>query len=660
MCLGELEVTGIPSRMKRSIVISRLASLGLAIVLLALPGVGIWATTTTQRVAVHAKIAVGLSDSYQAAARSILAEAAIEERYRLFPTKVTLGAYRRANERTIERLLKIRDIGDPVDRDLGNYALAAQREYAEATSIMFAALDAHDPVLVELLDHKKANPAYTEMRRRVDARATDQHRQAVAALETLTNTQEAVRRTTLIISLFGIFLLAVFVSILRAYRERIGAALRAEVARLEREALTDVLTGLGNHRAYQEDLRLAIAESEITGEPLTLVLVDIDDFKVINDDNGHRYGDRILNVVGSLLRNVRVEDRAYRVGGDEFALILRDVENFNGVALGERLRRACAVEALGATLSVGVATLASGIAEGSSLHEQGDAALYEAKRRGRNAVVSFDDLEERTAILLSTKARALRALLSERNLGVVFQPIWDLERGAVLGYEALARPAADYGFSGPHEAFDVAERIGRIHDLDALCRDKIFERAVDLPDAVLLFINVSPQSLEHESFGGTALADVVRSAGLSPERVVVEVTERSMERPAAVIRQVERLRALGFKIALDDVGAGNAGLETLSRLPVDFLKVDRMIVEHALHERPARSVFAGIVAIAQENESYVIAEGIETPEMLAFVRDISRDGNGAPGVHAVQGYLLSRPSEQFVLLEEDISALRPA
>ena len=218
---------------------------------------------------------------------------------------------------------------------------------------------------------------------------------------------------------------------------------------------------------------------------------------------------------------------------------------------------------------------------------------------------------------------------------MAFQPIWDLHAGRVLAYEALTRPATHYGFAGPQEVFDTAERLGRAHDLDAICRRAILARAADLPPDALLFLNVSPQTLEHGSLAGDTLVAAVAAAGLMPERVVLEITERSLARLPAVVREARRLRGLGFRLALDDVGAGNAGLQMLSQVPVDFIKVDRGVVAQALADPTADGVLAAVVAFAGKTGSRVVAEGIETTAMLAHV--------GGAGVACAQGYLLGRP-----------------
>ena len=421
---------------------------------------------------------------------------------------------------------------------------------------------------------------------------------------------------------------------------RLGQLHRAALARARRDGLTD----LGNHLAFQEELRHAVAHALRYREPLTLALLDLDDFKLANDRYGHGHGDRLLAELAGLLSAGRASDRAFRIGGDEFAMILSGTELAGAEVRLNAIRDAAPGRLAGLTLSCGLASLDADTLDADSLQEQADAAVYEAKRRGRNQVVAFAGLDD-TVIVTPAKARAVHELLANGVPTVAFQPIWDLDGHRVLGYEALARPSHEQELAGPGEAFEVAERIGRAHELDARCREAVLSRAGELPDDALLFLNVSPQTLDHDLLAGNRLVRAVEAAGLRPERVVLELTERSSARVDHVVREARRLRDLGFKLALDDVGAGNAGLEMLRSLEVDFVKIDRDVVRNALVQRGARAVLLAIVAFAGEVGTYVIAEGIEDHAMLDLVRRSDGVGFAAAGrVHGAQGYLLGRPS----------------
>jgi EAL domain-containing protein (putative c-di-GMP-specific phosphodiesterase class I) len=181
----------------------------------------------------------------------------------------------------------------------------------------------------------------------------------------------------------------------------------------------------------------------------------------------------------------------------------------------------------------------------------------------------------------------------------------------------------------------------QLPELDMVCTRKTLETAVNLPAGSVIFLNYSPASLIHAGFDPQGFADSVLAAGLLPEQIVIELTERRIDDPATVAQRVAALRALGIRMALDDTGSGHAGLEILSKVRFDFVKIDRGLIVEAMHNPEARGVLAGIIAIARETGSYLIAEGIETAEMLDFVRN-AHVANFA-GVRGIQGYLLGRP-----------------
>jgi diguanylate cyclase (GGDEF)-like protein len=413
-----------------------------------------------------------------------------------------------------------------------------------------------------------------------------------------------------------------------------------------RRSLTDALTGLGNHSAFYDSAAQHAALAERHRHELALAVVDIDDFKFCNDRLGHDYGDRVLRGVATALADGRRGDAAFRLGGDEFAVLLPHTD-----AAGARVALQAALERVqgalpGVSLSVGIGTLAGATGDIALLREQADAAVYEAKRTIGNAVVLFDEISAGATLTHPERVRGLGELLEHGELNVAFQPIWDLERDTVLGYEALARPAERFGFSGPGELFELAERLGNAHLLDAIARRSALRQATDLPAGTLLFVNISPKSLERDMLAGETLVDAVRAVGLEPAQLVLELTEHATTRLRHVVREVARLRALGFKIALDDVGAGNAGLELLCSAAVDFVKIDRSVVANAAHDASALGVLEAVIAYATRTNATVIAEGIENEAQLALVR-CPEPAPRRP-VRGGQGYLLGRPAPAFL------------
>jgi diguanylate cyclase (GGDEF)-like protein len=444
-------------------------------------------------------------------------------------------------------------------------------------------------------------------------------------------------------TLLGLALMTGIAEQIRRLRRSAATSAAATVAALQRAALTDNLTGLGNNRSFYDDFEREAARAKRYGHALVLALIDVDDFKAVNDKGGHSHGDAVLSRIGELLRNTRREDRGYRIGGDEFAFILVETGPQAARVALDRLQSDIRESALGATVSIGYVNLV-GAELHSESYELADTALYEAKRLGRNQTVCFEDVSGSASVFSPRKAEAVRTMIAQGLVSTAFQPIWDMQSTQPLGFEALARPLAELGLSGPQEAFDVAQRIRQLPELDTVCTRKALETAANLPPGAVLFLNYSPASLAHAGFDADAFVAVARAAQFLPEQIVIELTESRIDDPAAVVKGAAALRALGVRIALDDTGSGHAGLEIMSKMRFDFVKIDRLLVIDAMKNGEARGVLAGIIAIARENGSYLIAEGIETGEMLDFVKAMhlpSRDA--VAGVRGVQGYLLGRP-----------------
>jgi diguanylate cyclase (GGDEF)-like protein len=391
-------------------------------------------------------------------------------------------------------------------------------------------------------------------------------------------------------------------------------------------ATRDGLTDLPNQRAFQDELPQAVASAARYQDPLALVVLDVDDFKFINDHHGHPHGDAVLGRVAEVLRESRPGDRPYRIGGDEFALLLAHTDSDGARTLARRLSRS--FSEAGVEASVGVSALRPGRSESpaaggaDTLRAEADAALYESKRQGGNRSAHFDDIRERVVVTSTEQKEAVRALIEEGGLTTVFQPIWDFAAGALLGVEALMRPDPTYGLGSSAEAFDVAEQLGRVHQLDMLCVENALRSVGELKDDVLLFINLSPHTLDLDAAQNEWVRLAVEQAGLSPERVVIEVTERFGGRTAAVVKCLERLRKQGFKTALDNVGTGNSGLEMLRKVDADFVKLDPSIVIAAPTDPSARAVLMAMATFARQTGSFVIAEGVEDEDTLKFLRSI--------------------------------------
>jgi diguanylate cyclase (GGDEF)-like protein len=461
-----------------------------------------------------------------------------------------------------------------------------------------------------------------------------------------------VRRTAMLLVVVGLFGAAIVFylvggrSLVRSHR----IALR----RASRDGLTD----LPNQRAFGDDLARDVRSAVRHGDALSVCSIDLDDFKFLNDRHGHPHGDALLRRAAGALRQLRAGDRAYRVGGDEFAVILTRTDAEGARAVARRLD--AALRAAGIAASVGASALRAGH-EPDTLLAEADAALYEAKRHGGATIVHFDDIRDRVAVTSPDEVRALHRLLASGDITTAFQPIWNLGPGSLLGVEALTRPAPGSGLSNPAQAFDVAEQIGRVRDLDALCVRNALRSAADLSPNALLFLNIAPQTLDLDADHDWLLR-AVTDAGLEPGRVVVEITERSGGRIASVLKSLRRLREQGFQLALDDVGTGNSGLEMLREVGAEFVKLDRSIVAAAPVESNARAVLMAMATFARQTGAYVIAEGIEDHALLDYVRtvDDTIPRDIATMIQGGQGYGLGRPAPTLPPAGASLDQLAPS
>ncbi len=535
----------------------------------------------------------------------------------------------------------------PIEELAARYATTYGALYASVASGEFgdAALASQlvDPDAAGGNPSLLANPVTVVMR----YMAQEKERAASEALRTREREESFALGISLALYGSGLVLIAVLLAVTLGFGRR-EARTAAENDQLRRLSTTDPVTLLGNRRAFEEALQ-RLSSGRLVA-PVSLIMLDLDEFKAVNDTFGHARGDRLLSRFAAMLSEMAPPGAGrFRIGGDEFAIIAHGMEAAAATGLAERIRSAAA-ETLqeGVTVSAGVTSLDPANPDTVLLMEQGDAALYEAKLRGRNVVVRY---EAHTAsggnpLFPEAKRRALRRLLQEGRAEAVFQPIWALDGTTLLGHEGLTRLHPDYGIFGPEQAFELAEHMGHAADLDRLFRRTVLAAARSLPPDATLFLNLSPYSLTHHHFSPEGLACEIAALGIDPSHVVLEITERSQVPHEVVASSISGLRDHGFRVALDDVGSGNNGLHLLRRAPVDFIKVDRSVTLAAADGGRDRGALMAILAFASESGTAVIAEGIEDAAMLELVRHVSTSIvlRGNPGlIHGVQGFLLGCP-----------------
>jgi diguanylate cyclase (GGDEF)-like protein len=447
--------------------------------------------------------------------------------------------------------------------------------------------------------------------------------------------------------------------------DRARVILEDAYARARAESLRDSLTGLGNHRAFQEELERMWAGSARHQQKFSLAIVDLDDFRRINESQGHVGGDRVLvGVAATLSAGLRRTDRVFRIGGDEFAVLLPgsdadtaylSLRRVLATALEGRVglhRDAANEPPTSWSFTAGVAAYPGTSTDRATLFREADAALLFGKRHGRTCITVFDPDRHTSARERTTEevAASVAQVAATGALTAVFQPIFDLRNGAPRGYEGLIRPMAGSGFADPGELFAAAELVGRTVELDLACMATSIAGFAKLRLPGSLTLNISPRTLESDDFTVRGLVGMLERHGVAPNRVVLELTERAaIEDMDKLVRAVDACRAAGMRLAADDVGAGNAGLRLLSQLQFDIVKIDLSLVQGGAVRATSQEVVRTLKDLADRWGALVIAEGVETPEQLVFVRDL--------GIRAGQGYLLGRPSAEPATERIDLERL---
>jgi len=454
------------------------------------------------------------------------------------------------------------------------------------------------------------------------------------------STVEARDVFALQVSLITLALGGLFVS--AALTER-----RYSEMRLDMLANHDPLTGLPNRAYFQDFLGHALARAQREQYQLSLLFIDLDRFKNINDSQGHEVGDQVLRIVANRLEEqLRADDFVARLGGDEFAVILTHpptpraasrVAQKLSLALSEPFKLKQRRYAIGA--SIGISVYPDDGEDANTLLRQADLAMYQAKQR-KSGFEYFNDGMNAAAQQQLSLETGLRQALERGGFALVYQPKVDLASGKVVGLEALIRWLTRSGnIIGPDQFIPVAEETGLIVPIGRWVVRTACEQWMAWNEAGLtpppIAVNLSPRQ-----FSDVRLIDdieaVLKDTGMPVENLQLEITESAaMENPARTFEMLDALHERGLHMYIDDFGTGHSNLGQLKRMPIDALKIDKSFVNDVLTDKDDAEIANAIIRLAHALNIRVVAEGVETPEQVAFLK--------AHRCDEIQGYVIAKP-----------------
>jgi diguanylate cyclase (GGDEF)-like protein len=416
----------------------------------------------------------------------------------------------------------------------------------------------------------------------------------------------------------------------------------------------DVLTGLPNRTLFLDRLEQEIKKSNRSGLALTLLYIDLDQFKEVNDTLGHNVGDALLvEAAHRISACVRESDTVARLGGDEFTVILAELADSSSV---ERVAQdiiktltdpfQLGGESIYVSASIGITIYPTDAADAENLLKNADQAMYVAKDGGRNRFSYFTNLLQEKALARSQLVKDLRGAMAAGQFKVYFQPIVELATGTVSKGEALIRwQHPERGMVNPAEFIPLAEETGLINEIG----DWVFKESVHwvkrwnefCPNGFQVSVNKSPVQFLTEIHHDDWL-DYLRELGLSGQYITIEITEGLLLNAASgVTDKLLRFRDAGIQVSIDDFGTGYSALSYLKKFDIDYLKIDQSFVRNLVTDSSDLALSEAIIVMAHKLGLKVIAEGVETLEQRELL--------AAAGCDYGQGYLFSKavPPEEF-------------
>ena len=415
-------------------------------------------------------------------------------------------------------------------------------------------------------------------------------------------------------------------------------------ARIAHLALHDPLTELPNRRFFMELAHKTISQAHRTGNRVAMLALDLDDFKLVNDEHGHAGGDELICVAAQRIAStVRDADVPTRFGGDEFAVLqIGAAQPSQAMALAERLLAALQVPVkleygeVSVTASIGIAIYPDDGATAEELLRSADTAMYRAKADGKAMSCFFEAHMDAALVARRKLEQGLRRAVAERGLAVAYQPIVESDTRRPLGFEALVRwPHPEHGMIPPSDFIPVAEETGLIVPIGEFVVRQACMDAMSWPSHLHVAVNLSTVQFRRKGLVET-VRRALEESGLPGDRLDLEVTETLlMDNRQDALRVLTELKELGVRISMDDFGTGYSALSYLQSFPFDKIKIDRVFVADLGTNSQNASIVRAVAAMGRSLRMRVVAEGVETDREADMVHELDCD--------EIQGYLIARP-----------------